>query len=260
MGLKGLWQKRRVLQGFVGLLALLPGAAAAELVRGVTWDWQLQAPLDLGVAVEVLALDPEEVTAAQVAALGARGVYTICYVSVGTLENWRADAGHFPRSAIGRAYAGWEEEHFLDIRHPAVLAQMGARIARCAEMGFDAVEPDNMDLHHNDTGFGITPAQVIDYFGKLAAIAREAGLDIGQKNAPDLTGALIGMADFVITEGCIEDGWCDAVAAYPAAGKAVLAAEYVAPPAMVCAKWAARGYSVIVKTHDLTRARMECGP
>jgi len=234
------------------------GAAAQNVPAGVTWDWQLQAPLDLSVAVDILALDPDEVSAADIAALSSRGVTTVCYVSVGTWEDWRADAGNFPQVLLGRAYDGWPGERFLDIRAPELLPLMRARVQHCAEMGFDAVEPDNIDLHINDTGFGIVAADVLTYFTALSDMAHDLGLRIAQKNAGDLTERLAPLADFAMAENCLTDGWCADLSVYPNTGRAILAAEYAQPSAAVCAVAAELGLSLIFKRHALTRWRQIC--
>lgn len=228
------------------------------LPAGVTWDWQLQAPLDLNVAVDVLALDPDEVSAVDIAALTARGVFTICYVSVGTSEEWRRDVSAFPETALGQSYEDWPRERFLDITNPALLPIMQARFARCAAMGFDAIEPDNIDLHINDTGFRITGAQVVAYFTQLSAMAHEMGLEIAQKNAPGLTHAIEPFADFAMTENCFTDAWCGDMQVYPQSGRAVLDAEYTRVSPQTCDHMARAGFSLIFKTRDLTGDGHSC--
>ncbi len=243
------------------LAALLAGlcvSTASALPAGVTWDWQLQAPLDLSVDVDVLALDPDEVTADDIATLTGRGVYTICYVSVGTSEEWRDDAGAFPAEVLGRAYDGWPGERFLDITNPALLPIMQARFARCAAMGFDAIEPDNIDLHINRTGFSISRISVLDYVIDLAGIAHALGLEIAQKNVPELTPMLVDVMDFAITENCFADGWCDEIMPYIQSGRAVLATEYTDVSLQACVGLRQAGVSVIFKTYDLTRDLQTC--
>lgn len=248
----------KILGPLAALLAGLCVSGASALPVGVSWDWQLQAPLDLGADVDVLALDPDEVNAADVAVLTNRGVFTICYISVGTSEDWRNDAQAFPAAVLGRDYGDWPGERFFDITNPSVLPIMQARFVRCAAMGFDAVEPDNIDLHINNTGFGITGDQVVSYFAQLAAMAHDLGLEIAQKNAPDLTDALQSLADFAMTENCFADGWCAEMQPYVTSGRAVLAAEYTQPSAQVCAQLGQAGISVIFKTRDLTREGQVC--
>ncbi len=246
----------RILTPLVLWLAGLSVPAVA-LDAGVSWDWQLQAPLDLSLNVDVLALDPDEVDSADIAALKARGVFTVCYVSVGSWEDWRDDAAAFAPALLGKPYEGWPGERFLDIRAPEVLELMTARFQRCARMGFDAVEPDNMDLHINDTGLPIRDSDVIDYVGALARVAHGLGLQIAQKNAGDLTGALLPLTDFAMAENCLADGWCALLAPHAAAGQAILDAEYAGPEAEICGR-VDDSLSVIFKHEDLTRGRELC--
>ncbi len=231
---------------------------AFALDAGVSWDWQLQAPLDLSVEVDVLALDPDEVDRADISRLKARGVFTICYVSVGTWEDWRDDADLFSPALLGKPYDGWPGERFLDIRAPEALARMEARFRRCARMGFDAVEPDNIDLHINDTGLPIGKAEVIAYVRQLSRAAHRLGLQIAQKNAGDLTRALVPLTDFAMAENCLSDGWCARLAPHARAGQAILAAEYTRPSRRICARAGQQGLSLIFKRRSLTRWRALC--
>jgi hypothetical protein len=230
--------------------------------EGVTWDWQLSDPFDLAREVQVMDLDAENHTAGEIAALKARSVTLICYVSVGTAENYRADYGDFPDGVMGKVYGDWPDERFLDIRQMDVLLPiMKARFQRCADMGFDAIEPDNQDVWTNESGFPVTEGDTVAYLKALAKLAHGMGLEIGQKNVPELTEKLVGTLDFVITEDCFAQGWCDQVLAYTKAGKPVYVAEYtdqiVDFPA-ACAWGAANGASVILKDRELTSFRKSC--
>ena len=61
----------------------------------------------------------------------------ICYIDVGTAENWRSDYSSFPASVMGSSN-GWPGERWLDIRQLAVLEPiMTARFQMCREKGFD---------------------------------------------------------------------------------------------------------------------------
>jgi hypothetical protein len=237
-------------------LSALPAQSdPARFGPGLTWDWQLSEPFNLNLPVQVLDLDPDSLGRGDIAALRDRGILTICYVSVGTLEDWRGDITAFPRQVIGNAYDGWPGENFLDIRQTDILLPlMQARFADCANKGYHAVEPDNMDVYINASGFEVSAADTVAYVAALADIAHGMGLAIGQKNVPELTADLEPILDFVITEGCLADGWCDQVSAYAANGKAIFAAEYEVPQAdqaAQCAIAAAAGMSLIFKEYDL---------
>jgi hypothetical protein len=247
-------------------LALGFSTAAAEPVfpRGASWDWQLTEPLDLDADVAVLDLHPDLVTPAALAALKARSVYLICYVSVGTLEKTSPDRSAFPRRVIGKVYGDWPDERFLDIRRRDILLPlMRARFRRCADLGFDAVEPDNMDVHDNASGFPIGAEDTLAYLEALAREAHALGLAMAQKNVPALSEQLVRSLDFVIAESCFQDGWCEDLGPWFAAGKPVLAAEYDDRPfdrQQACAQARRLGVSMILKDRDLTKRRWGCPP
>ncbi|MEJ1996867.1 MAG: endo alpha-1,4 polygalactosaminidase [Maritimibacter sp.] len=103
------------------LLILATPALAGPPAPGARFDIQLQAPMAFGAPLEAIELDPDEVSAAKVADLNRRGIYTICYVSVGTAEEWRADFDQFPPEVLGREYDDWPGEFFLDARRTDLL-------------------------------------------------------------------------------------------------------------------------------------------
>jgi endo-alpha-1,4-polygalactosaminidase (GH114 family) len=229
---------------------------------GASWDWQLTEPLDLDAKVEIIDLHPDLVSEADVAALKARGVYTICYVSVGTVEKTSSDRDLFPVEIVGKTYEDWPDEKFLDVsRIDLLLPIMRARFARCRDKGFDAVEPDNMDVHDNESGFSLSATDTVAYVRALAAEAHALGLAMGQKNVPALSGELVGDLDFAITESCHQDGWCNGMKPWFEAGKPVLAAEYDDRQfdlETACAEARRLNLSMILKDRDLTARRETC--
>ncbi len=245
----------RVLSG----IALAVWALAAQ---AQSWDWQLSRPYDLSRPVAIINLDPDNHSAAQIRALKARGVFTICYVSVGTWEEWRDDRGAFPAAVIGRGLPDWPDERYLDIRRRDLLLPiMAARFERCRRKGFDAVEPDNMGSYDNASGFPLTAQHAVNYIRDLTRLAHQKGLRIGQKNVPELTRHLIGAMDFIIVEECFVQGWCDEVLPYARAGKWVLAAEYTDTRvsfSAACSWGGTRNVSFILKDRDLTSWWREC--
>lgn len=253
----------KLLAALVGLslIGSLPGNALAFSV-GDSWDWQLTEPADLNRSVQVLDLHPDLVTPEDLAALKARGVKTICYVSVGTLERQSADRAAFPQEVVGKVYGDWPDEKFLDIRRIDILLPlMTARFQSCKAMGFDAIEPDNMDVHDNDSGFPVTAGHTVAYVRLLAATAQGLGLKIGQKNVPDLTEDLVDTFDFAISEGCYQDRSCKSYLPYAEAGKPVFDAEYTDRPihfSRACAIGEKYGISMILKDRDLTAPALWC--
>ncbi|WP_020594289.1 endo alpha-1,4 polygalactosaminidase [Kiloniella laminariae] len=221
------------------------------------WDWQLQPPHNFDRKVQIIDLDLFDISRETIEALQQSGTKVVCYINVGAWEDWRADAGIFPPEILGNDYEGWAGEKWLDIRRRDSLAPiMLARLDLCAAKGFDGVEPDNMDLHNEETGFEISRQDQLVYNIWLAEEAHSRGLSIGQKNAPDLARDLVVHFDWALTEDCFTEGWCQEMSPFLDVGKAVFAAEYtdrqqtIAP---YCQKAKQTGISLILKNRELTR-------
>ncbi len=230
----------------VGLSLLLLGTLAAmprTSVRGAgrtgvhywtpaprsTFQWQLSGTIDLSPSADVFDVDLFDTPASTVAALHRRGRHVICYVSVGSYEDWRPDAARFPRSVIGKPYQGWSGEWWLDVRHLSALAPlMRARLDLCKAKGFDAVEPDNINGYQVDggTGFPLTAGDQLRYNRWIAAEAHRRGLSIGLKNDSDQAALLAPQFDWALTEDCFQQGWCDQERPFLEMHKAVFATEY----------------------------------
>jgi len=244
----------------------LPPPSAAPFWQpapGLSWQWDLSdAPADLSVDARVYDIDLFDNDASVVDALHARGSRAICYLSAGSVEDWRPDAGRFPPEVVGKDYAGWPGEKWLDIRRIDLLAPiLRARLDLCAAKGFDAVEPDNLEVHDNDTGFPLTYADQLAYVVWLANEAHARGLAIGLKNAADMAADALPYFDFAISEDCFDQGWCAELLPFITAGKPVFAAEYtdtgVDFPA-ACAWGSRHHFSFIQKDRDLTALRIAC--
>lgn len=228
---------------------------------GLTWQWQLTGKLELDLQTDVIDIDLD-VGQSVVDYYHSRGTKVICYISVGSYENWRADADQFPREVLGKDYEGWSGEKWLDIRRIDLLAPiMLARLDECATKGFDAVEPDNMQIWDNDTGFPLTYEDQLKYAMWLAEEAHKRGLGIGQKNAPDQVKDLVDVYDFAITEDAFYDQWAQDMLPYIMANKPVFAAEYTDLPGefpAFCEQSKKLNFSTILKNRDLDAWRQTC--
>ncbi len=220
----------------------------------LTWQWQLTGKFDFDIKAAVYDIDLH-VDKSAVDYFHAQGAKAICYISVGSYENWRPDADRFPKEVLGKDYEGWSGEKWLDIRRLDLLAPiMRARFDLCKQKGFDAVEPDNMQIYDNDTGFPLTYEDQLLYALWLAGEAHQRGLAIGQKNAPDQTKDLAKVYDFAITEDAFYYDWAEEMLPYIEAGKPVFAAEYTDLPSdfdEYCRKSKELGVSTILKNRDL---------
>lgn len=230
---------------------------------GLTWQWQLsEPPVDTSVDAEVYDIDIFDNDAAVVEELHAMGRKVIGYVNVGSWEDWRPDKDQFPQKVLGNDYEGWPGEKWLDIRRVDLLAPiMRARLDICQAKGFDAVEPDNMEIHGNDSGFSITYQDQRNYALWLADEAHQRGLAIGIKNAADQVEDLIDHFDFAIIEDYFFYDWYEKMLPFIRAGKPVFAAEYddtgVDFPA-ACENAKKLGFSIIQKHRILTSYRVTC--
>jgi hypothetical protein len=212
----------------VALLAAACGAHAATWwhpPQQLTWYWQLTGTPKIE-PVMASDIDGFNNGASEVAALHAAGQRAICYIDVGTAENWRPDYGKFPASVMGSSN-GWPGETWLNVADLSTLEPiMTARFAMCQAAGYDAVEPDNMDGYENSTGFPITAAQQLTYDEWVANEVHSLGMAVFEKNDSDQASALEPYFDGVIDEQCNQYRGCSAYQPYLSAGKPVLNAEY----------------------------------
>ncbi|MEY9990777.1 hypothetical protein ABIE67_002809 [Streptomyces sp. V4I8] len=225
---------------------------------GTAWQWQLSGRLDTSVDVPVYDIDGFDHSKATVAALHRDGRKVICYLSTGAWEDWRPDAGKFPRSVLGKGN-GWEGERWLDIRRVDVLEPlMAARVDMCRDKGFDAVEPDNMDGYRNRTGFPLKASDQLRYNRLIARLAHERGMAVGLKNDLDQIPELVGDFDFAVNEQCAQYGECTALSPFVKAGKAVFHVEYEVPTRSFCAQSRRLKLSSMLKKYELGAWRRAC--
>jgi hypothetical protein len=252
-------------------LLMLPAiATAANQKAAATWTpvpngalhWQLQGDVVPAPGTKVIDSDVFDTPATQVKKWRDQGLYPVCYVNVGAFEDWRDDAIDFPDDVIGADYDGWQGERWLDISHFKALAPvMEARLDLCADKGFLAVEPDNIDGYDNETGFDITRDDQVAYLHWLIGQAHKRGLAIGQKNAPDLISDLVNEMDFALLESAWRDNFLADFTPYHQQNKPVFAVEYRedgADLAAVCADIKQYGFIGMVANYDLAGQVENC--
>jgi hypothetical protein len=212
--------------GLVCLLCCAPALAASwwQPPQQLTWYWQLTGT-PMVEPVDATDIDGFDAAASTVSALHSRGQHVICYIDVGTAENWRPDYGQFPAADLGSTN-GWPGEKWLNVTDPAIRPIMAARFQMCQQKGFDAVEPDNMDGYENSTGFSISASQQAAYDEWVAQDVHSLGMAVFQKNDPEQAATLQPSFDGALDEQCNEYSECSSFAPYVSAGKPVLDAEY----------------------------------
>lgn len=161
-----------------------------------------------------------------VAELHALGDHVICYVDVGTAENWRPDYAQL-KGLLAGPVSGWPDERWISLA-PAGMARleqvMTRRFEMCRANRFDAVEPDNMDGSENGSGSSL--AEQLRYDRWVAAEVHALGMSVAQKNFVDESAALVGSFDFVIDEQCFQYSECSELAPYTSRHRTVLEVEY----------------------------------
>lgn len=255
---------RRVTASLI-LACLLAAASPAVAVErwapepGAAWQWQLQGRVDPSVDVPTYDIDGFDAALGLVTDLHSRGRRVICYISAGSWERWRPDAGDFPRRLLGRRLDGWAGERWLDIRHRRALrALIEPRVQMCARKGFDAVEFDNVDGYANRSGFDLSAADQRPYNQMLAHLAHERGMSAALKNDLGQVRALEPYFDFAINEECFTHDECNRLMPFLSAGKAVLHVEYELPRSAFCTASRDVGMSSMRKRWSLRAWRRAC--
>ena len=203
--------------------------------RPLKLAWVLEGALDVSdtskLTADVYDIDPDYNPKSTVELLHRMGKKVICYVDAGVYEDYRADAGKFPKSVIGAPDDGWEGSYWLDIRQIEVLRPiMQARIDKCAAMGFDAVEPDETVNYSNDSGFPLTYADQLAYNKAFASWVHDRGMSVGLKGDIEQAKDLEPYFDWTLNEECYLYSECGdysgGLTNFTRANKAVWIAEY----------------------------------
>jgi len=206
-------------------------------------------------------VDGADTSAAVVRELHTRGLRVACYVSAGSVEDYRHDVSGLPAEVIGTPLAGWPDERWLDVRRIELLAPvMRARMTDCADKGFDAIEFDNVDGWTHDTGFAITRADSLRYLRWLIREGHKRGLAVGLKNALGLIGPLADRVDWALNEQCVEYDECGRYAPLVRRGVPVFVLEYSGNRRDVCGPTARVGIWAQRKHLDLDGWVRPCLP
>lgn len=243
-----------MLAALCAALLLAPAADARWRPKPATaaWQWQLQGKIDTSIDAAVYEIDGFEVPAATVAELHSLGRKVICYIDVGSWEDYRPDADRFPAKVLGRTYEGYPHERWLDIRRIDLLAPiLSRRFELCRRKGFDAVEPDNVAGYENKTGFPLGARDQLRFNRWVAREVHRRGMAVALKNDPGQVKPLVGSFDFAVVESCFAFDECGKFRPFVDAGKAVFVAEYEEPLTSICDRAERLRFSVIRKDDDL---------
>ena len=245
-----------------GTLVTTDASVATPWRPAVSSSWQIQlaGTLDTSLDVSVYEVDLFDAAQADIDALHAAGRRVVCYVSAGTLESWRSDAGAFPLAALGNAVANYPQEQWLDTRDAAVRAAMTARLDLGRDKRCDGMDLSTLSPGAADTGFSLTMADALAYARFLAGQAHGRGLSAGIGGAGDIVGELVSSFEWALTEGCLAAGTCGAYAPFMAAQEVVFAVEFgaAADSATVCPLARQAGLDALLKNPSYDAFRIAC--
>ena len=228
---------------------------------GTSWQWQLSGALDVTVDAGVYDIDLFDNAPAQIAALQGMGRKVVCYFDT-AYEPGRPDSSQLDPYK-GNPVSGWPGQYWLDIRQPAVVNVMKARVALAQQKGCDAVEADDVDSRTNNPGFPITAADQQGFIRTLAAEAHSRRLSFALKNDLDEIPQLLGDVDFALNEECFQYNECSSLQPFIAANKAVFQVEYTsgdlaAKGATICPQANALNFDTLIKHVELDAPRYSC--
>ncbi|SDO20624.1 Glycoside-hydrolase family GH114 [Klenkia soli] len=204
------------------VLAACSSPAESDAPWGLRVDYQLGGAYEPADGVTGVVRDRTDSP--------APGLWSACYVNAFQTQPGTDDVPEdlLLHDADGNRVEDpdWPGEFLLDIgsadQRSRVLDLVGGWIDGCADDGFDAVEPDNLDSWTRSQD--LLGEDDAEYMAELLVErAHDAGLDIAQKNAADLDGRSLGF-DYAVTEQCQVYDEC---AVYTDAyGDAVVEIEY----------------------------------
>ena len=230
---------------------------------GESYQIQYDGKLDLKYDASIFDLDMFDTRAAVVAQLHRMGRRVMCYISVGTWERWRPDAGKFPKSVLGNKDGHWPGERWLDIRQTSILEPiMADRLNLCKKKGFDGVDPDNLDGYQNKTGFPLTYTEQLTYDTWVAKAAHDRGLTADEKGDNGQVKDLVKVYDFAVVEQCYAQHWCGQFDVYTNANRLVVDVEYYHDPQRFlkgnCREAAKNHDTAMLKKLELTAWILTC--
>ncbi|WP_165778837.1 endo alpha-1,4 polygalactosaminidase [Leptospira perolatii] len=231
---------------------------------GTTFQIQFSELLQESVSADVfdIDLDLTDSDPTVIERLHSAGKRVICYIDVGSYENFRSDATRFPSAVLGKIYSGYPDEKWLDIRRIDLLSPiLSDRFDKAKTHGCDGVDPDNVDGYMNDTGFPLSADDQLRFNRWISDLAHSKGMAVGLKNDQDQISDLIGNFDWAITESCQVGGWCNLEVAFPNKGSAVFQIEYVengTTKSDFCPQSISHGFSGVLKNQSLNAFRDSC--
>ena len=235
--------------------AAFPSVPANKFKSFTLKGW---GPQESDASGDLVILDGALESASYIKDLKSKAKFVVCYMSAGTVENWRPDASKFS-AVTAKKYRGFGgTETWLDITQWQKLkSPMGARIKQYASAGCQAVEFDNVDCPSNKCVPGVSYEDLLkhqaDYLNWLCSAAHDNGMACGMKNAMNIIDRVEKNVQFSISEECGDFESSPGVKecslykkAFVDKGKLALGVEYHNHGGKVCEK-VAKPFGMLVK-------------
>lgn len=233
------------------------GAPAFLPRPGTSWQFQLSGALDLSLDVDVYVLDLFDLPDADLDALHAQGRSVVCWLSVGTYEPWRPDAGAFPADVMG-AELGTRGERYVDVRDARVRELMRDRLELARTRGCDGVAPANVDAFDTGSGLSLSAEEQLAYNHWVAAEAHARGLSVGLVNDAVQASELMPSFDFALVQQCFQFDECELLRPFVASRRAVFHVEYELDVSEFCDAANALDFDSLQKNASLDAFRVAC--
>eukprot|EP00122_Pirum_gemmata_P015274 Pgem_evm1s14274 len=226
--------------------------------KGLPWAntaWGQDCSKDSTNDIKVVDVDMFDASNKTIQELKKTGHIVVCYISAGTVENWRPDVKADPAAwnAIkGENMADWNGETWIDItKFDQIKPLMQNRWNLAKAKGCDAIEADNIDCYNNKCVKNKTSKDLksfqLTYNKWQTEISHKLGMSIGMKNCLGLVADLVEHYDFAVNEQCIQYNECQNLEPFYKAGKSIFGAEYSGGKSSVCSSNFISKYDMKVK-------------
>eukprot|EP00123_Amoebidium_parasiticum_P022621 comp9127_c0_seq1/m.4292 comp9127_c0_seq1/g.4292 ORF comp9127_c0_seq1/g.4292 comp9127_c0_seq1/m.4292 type:complete len:270 (-) comp9127_c0_seq1:826-1635(-) len=199
-----------------------------EIAPGASWANQAWEIYDDPAGKDVVLVDLQRTSKADVQSYRDNGQTVICYMSAGTVESWRTDA--YKLNKFVSSSSVYPGEKWLNLnRWRSFSNLMARRMDAMVNAGCSGVEADNLDCYLHDCAPGSRTKLMqtqLTYARWLADAAHSRGLLIGLKNALEIAKEVAWDFDFAINESCTRFNECYYYNGFTDNGKAVFGVEY----------------------------------
>eukprot|EP00121_Abeoforma_whisleri_P000114 Awhi_evm1s102 len=219
--------------------------AYKRLPAGLTWTnnaWGDENSKDTTNGMKVVDVDLFDEKESRIQQLKDDGHIVICYISTGTVEDWRDDYKSNKSGwdkIKGQKMDEWAGETWLDItKLDLIKPLMSSRFQIAKDKGCDGIEGDNVDCYQNNCVQGKSESDLksyqIAYNIWQTEEAHRLGMSIGLKNSVGIIEDLAPYYDFGVNEECVQWQECDYYKHFIDLDKAVFGTEYSGKLSNIC--------------------------